>query len=239
MIYAAAGLVLAKGIVQTGIVSRATWAPLAPTTSARQVLRRLSLPVGVASALINTTPLVALLIPASRQARADQAHPRARGAASDRARHDPGGLRDADRDDLELVIAGLARERDVDLNMLSFAAVALPVALVGAVVVHLTSARPRRRGGAGDREPGLACRDPGRHAGARREPPRRGARDLQDPGVRAGRHPALGNAGRARRADRGRRRARVRRDRGRHRRDLAHAAVRPVGVAAVTTTRST
>jgi Na+/H+ antiporter NhaD/arsenite permease-like protein len=35
-----------------------------------------------------------------------------------------------------LVIAGLAGQRGVDMGMLSFAAVALPVALVGAVVVY-------------------------------------------------------------------------------------------------------
>src|SRR5262252_6306322 len=60
-------LVIAKGVVQTGVVSRATWALLASATSAQQALRRLSAPIGVASALINTTPIVAMLIPATRQ----------------------------------------------------------------------------------------------------------------------------------------------------------------------------
>ena len=67
VITVAAMLVIAKGVVQTGVVSRATWALLASTSTAQQVLRRLSFPIGVASALINTTPLVALLIPAARQ----------------------------------------------------------------------------------------------------------------------------------------------------------------------------
>jgi len=67
VITVAALLVIAKGIVQTGVVSRATWALLASTSTAQQVFRRLSVPIGVASALINTTPLVALLIPAARQ----------------------------------------------------------------------------------------------------------------------------------------------------------------------------
>src|SRR6187549_3147137 len=57
-------LVIAKGVVQTGIVTRATWALLSTTTTAKQVLRRLIPPLGVASALINTTPIVAMLIPA-------------------------------------------------------------------------------------------------------------------------------------------------------------------------------
>jgi hypothetical protein len=47
-------LVIARGVVQTGIVSRATWVLLASTSSAQQVLRRLAFPIGVASALINT-----------------------------------------------------------------------------------------------------------------------------------------------------------------------------------------
>jgi len=44
-------LVIARGVVQTGVVSRMTWVLLA--TTAKQVLRRLAFPGGVASALIN------------------------------------------------------------------------------------------------------------------------------------------------------------------------------------------
>ena len=67
VITVAAMLVIAKGIVHTGVVSRATWTLLSSTSTAQQAFRRLSFPIGVASALINTTPLVALLIPAARQ----------------------------------------------------------------------------------------------------------------------------------------------------------------------------
>src|SRR5690349_17341317 len=67
VITVAAMLVIAKGVVQTGVVSRVTSSLLATTTTSRQTLRRLSLPIGVASALINTTPLVAMLIPAAKQ----------------------------------------------------------------------------------------------------------------------------------------------------------------------------
>ena len=63
----AAMLVIAKGVVQTGVVTRATWALMASVTSTGQALRRLIPPMGVASALINTTPLVAMLIPAARE----------------------------------------------------------------------------------------------------------------------------------------------------------------------------
>jgi len=52
VITVAAMLVIAKGIVQTGVVSRPTWAVLASTSTAQQVFRRLSFPIGVASALM-------------------------------------------------------------------------------------------------------------------------------------------------------------------------------------------
>lgn len=60
-------LVIAKGVVKTGVVSRVTQRLLATVNSAGQAFRRLALPVGVASGLMNTTPIVAMLIPASRQ----------------------------------------------------------------------------------------------------------------------------------------------------------------------------
>jgi Na+/H+ antiporter NhaD/arsenite permease-like protein len=60
-------LVIAKGVVKTGVIARATWRLLATVTTAAQALRRLIVPVGVGSALMNTTPLVAMLIPAARQ----------------------------------------------------------------------------------------------------------------------------------------------------------------------------
>lgn len=60
-------LVIAKGIVQTGVVARVTRKLLLTVTTARQAIRRLALPVGVASGLMNTTPIVAMLIPASKQ----------------------------------------------------------------------------------------------------------------------------------------------------------------------------
>jgi len=63
----AAMLVIARGIVQTGVVSRVTWSLLATKESAQQALRRLLVPVGFASALMNTTPIVALLISATRE----------------------------------------------------------------------------------------------------------------------------------------------------------------------------
>src|SRR5690349_24650058 len=57
-------LVIAKGVVQTGVVARITRRLLATVQTAEQALRRLAAPVGIASALMNTTPIVGMLIPA-------------------------------------------------------------------------------------------------------------------------------------------------------------------------------
>src|SRR5262245_12452825 len=141
VITVAAMLVIAKGIVQTGLVSRATWALLASTTTARAVFRRLAGPIGVASALINTTPLVALLIPASRQLEQTKRIPAREVLLPIAHVTTLAGSVTLIGTSSNLVIAGIAGEGGVDMGMLSFAAVALPVALVGAVVVYLTGSR--------------------------------------------------------------------------------------------------
>jgi Na+/H+ antiporter NhaD/arsenite permease-like protein len=136
VITVAAMLVIAKGIVQTGVVSRVTSALLAPTSTAQQVFRRLSLPMGVGSALINTTPLVALLIPAARQLEQTKRIPAREVLLPIAHVTTLAGSVTLIGTSSNLVIAGLAGQRGVDMGMLSFAAVALPVALVGAVVVY-------------------------------------------------------------------------------------------------------
>lgn len=145
VITVAAMLVIAKGIVQTGVVSRATWALLASTSTAQQVVRRLSVPIGLASALINTTPLVALLIPAARQLDQTKRIP-ARDVLLPIAHVTTlAGSVTLIGTSSNLVIAGIAGEHGVDIGMWSFAAVALPVAVVGAIVIYVSS--PRVLGG--------------------------------------------------------------------------------------------
>jgi di/tricarboxylate transporter len=146
VITVAAMLVIAKGIVQTGVVSRATWALLAATRTAQQVFRRLSFPIGVASALMNTTPLVALLIPAARQLEQTKRIPAREVLLPIAHVTTLAGSVTLIGTSSNLVIAGIAGQSDVDMGMLSFAAVALPVALVGAVVVYVTSRRQLRGG---------------------------------------------------------------------------------------------
>src|SRR5215468_4983126 len=144
VITVAAMLVIAKGIVQTGVVSRATWTLLASTSTAQQVFRRLAFPIGVASALINTTPLVALLIPAARQLDQTRRIPAREVLLPIAHITTLAGSVTLIGTSSNLVIAGIAGERGVDMGMFSFAAVALPVALVGAFVVYLTSPRALR-----------------------------------------------------------------------------------------------
>src|SRR5262249_11820677 len=142
VITVAAMLVIAKGIVQTGVVSRATWALLASTATAQQVVRRLALPIGVASALINTTPLVALLIPAARQLEQTKRIPAREVLLPIAHVTTLAGSVTLIGTSSNLVIAGIAGERGVDMSMLSFAAVALPGALVGSRVLYPVAPRP-------------------------------------------------------------------------------------------------
>jgi di/tricarboxylate transporter len=139
VITVAAMLVIAKGVVQTGVVSRVTWALLAATESAQQALLRLLLPVGVASSLMNTTPIVALLISATREL--EQTRRIAARSVLLPIAHVTtlAGSVTLIGTSSNLVIAGIAGQAGVQMGMLSYAPVALPVALVGWLAVYLTA----------------------------------------------------------------------------------------------------
>jgi di/tricarboxylate transporter len=139
VITVAAMLVIARGVVQTGVVSRVTWALLAATVSAQQALRRLLVPVGVASSLMNTTPIVALLISATRELEQTRRIP-ARSVLLPIAHVTTlAGSVTLIGTSSNLVIAGIASQAGVQMGMLSYAPVALPVALVGWLVVYLAA----------------------------------------------------------------------------------------------------
>jgi di/tricarboxylate transporter len=134
-------LVIARGIVQTGVVSRVTWRLLSATHTARQAFRRLVGPIGVASALMNTTPLVAMLIPATRELEQTRRIP-ARSLLLPVAHATTlAGSVTLIGTSSNLVIAGIASGSGVKMTMLSFAPVALPVALIGWVIIYLTAPR--------------------------------------------------------------------------------------------------
>lgn len=134
-------LVIAKGVVQTGVVSRATWALLSSTETAPQALRRLTGPIGTASALINTTPIVAMLIPATRQLEQSRRIPAREVLLPIAHVTTLAGSVTLIGTSSNLVIAGIAGERGVEMSMLSFAPVAFPVALAGSLVVYLLGPR--------------------------------------------------------------------------------------------------
>ena len=139
-------LVIAKGIVQTGIVSRVTRKLLLTVTTARQAIRRLAFPVGVASGLMNTTPIVAMLIPASKQLEQTRSIPAREVMLPIAHLTTFTGSITLIGTSSNLLIAGIAGGSGVSMGMLSFAPVALPVALVGILVIYLVAPRMLRGG---------------------------------------------------------------------------------------------
>ena len=135
----AAMLVIAKGVLHTGVVSRVTYRLLAGVTTSGQALRRLIPPVGVASGLINTTPIVAMLIPATHELEQHSGVP-ARGVLLPIAHATTlAGSATLIGTSSNLLIAGLAAPHGVVLTMFSFVPIAVPVALVGWAVLLITA----------------------------------------------------------------------------------------------------
>jgi len=134
----AAMLVIAKGVLHTGVISRVMYRLLAGVTTPRQALGRLIPPTGVVSALINTTPLVAMLIPAARELQQQSGVP-ARSVLLPIAHATTlAGSATLIGTSSNLLIAGLAAPAGVEVSMFSFAPVAVPVAIVGWVVLLIT-----------------------------------------------------------------------------------------------------
>lgn len=135
----AAMLVIAKGVFYTGVVSRVMYRLLAGVDSVRGTLVRLIPPVGVLSALINTTPIMAMLIPATRELEQQSGIP-ARGVLLPMAHATTlAGSATLIGTSSNLLIAGIAKTYGVNLSMFSFVPVAVPVALAGWVVLVLTA----------------------------------------------------------------------------------------------------
>ncbi|CAN5882447.1 SLC13 family permease [soil metagenome] len=140
----AAMLVIAKGVLHTGVVSRVTYTILNGVTSTSQALLRLIPPVGVVSALINTTPIVAMLIPATKELE-QQSGVRARSVLLPIAHATTlAGSATLIGTSSNLLIAGLANPEGVELTMFSFVPIAVPVAIVGWVVLLVTAPRMLR-----------------------------------------------------------------------------------------------
>jgi len=139
IITVAAMLVIAKGIVHTGAVTRVTWALLSTVTSAQQALRRLALPIGVGSGLMNTTPIVAMLVPAAKELEQNRGINAGEMLLPIAHITTLTGSVTLIGTSSNLLIAGIAAPAGIDMTMLSFAPVALPVAIVGAAIVYLVA----------------------------------------------------------------------------------------------------
>lgn len=140
----AAMLVIAKGVMHTGVISRITHRLLDGVETSGQVLRRLIPPVGFVSALINTTPIVAILIPAAKEL--GQRSPVSAHSILLPVAHATtlAGSATLIGTSSNLLIAGLAAPAGVEVSMFSFAPVAIPVALVGWLVLLITAPRMLR-----------------------------------------------------------------------------------------------
>ncbi len=134
-------LVIARGVVQTGVVSRMTRFLLATVTTSSQALRRLALPVGVASAVMNTTPIVAMLIPATKQLEQTREIPAREVMLPIAHITTLAGTITLIGTSSNLLIGGIAKTNGVEMGMLSFAAVALPVAVFGSLVIYFLGPR--------------------------------------------------------------------------------------------------
>ena len=141
VITVAAMLVIAKGVIHTGVVSRVTWRLLSTVTTASQTLRRLIVPVGVASALINTTPIVAMLIPAVKELQQTRGIPARQVLLPVAHATTLAGSVTLVGTSSNLLIAGIASSSGVNVSMFSFAIIALPVALVGWAWLLIASPR--------------------------------------------------------------------------------------------------
>lgn len=150
-------LVIAKGVVHTGIVTRVTWRLLSALDTAREAFLRLVGPIGLLSALINTTPIVAMLIPAARELQQTRAVPARELLLPITHATALAGSVTLIGTSSNLIIAGLAAPPGVELGMVSFAPVAPPVAIVGTIVLLLTGPR-LLRGPAPSRERALDWR---------------------------------------------------------------------------------
>lgn len=134
-------LVVAQGVIFTGVVSRITWRLLSSVTTAQQALRRLITPVGVLSATINTTPIVAMLIPASQELQQTRGIPTRQVLLPIAHATTLAGSVTLIGTSSNLLIAGIASSAGVGIGLFSFAPIALPVCLIGWLVLLVTAPR--------------------------------------------------------------------------------------------------
>ena len=227
-------LVIAKGVVQTGVVARITRRLLATAVTAQQALRRLAAPVATASALMNTTPIVAMLIPATKGLEQTRSIPAREVMLPIAHITTLAGSITLIGTSSNLLIAGIAGSSGVRIDMFSFAPVALPVAVVGAVVIYFLAPRLLKAPLADTESVAeLAGRAARRGPGAHDRPQRRPGLAGPLPRLRARQRPPRRCVPGAEHTGRGRRPAGLPVHRGRHPRALGESALRPVAAPAL------
>ncbi|MEC7103585.1 MAG: SLC13 family permease [Actinomycetota bacterium] len=137
----AAMLVVAAGVVHTGIVSRATRRILGSASNLQQSLIRLLFPVGLASSLMNNTPINAMTIPAAQELEQTRGIPARRVLMPIAFAAALGGTITLIGTSSNLLIASLADLGGVELNFFAFTPVAIPTFIVGIVLVILVVRR--------------------------------------------------------------------------------------------------
>lgn len=143
-------LVVAQGVIFTGVVSRLTWRLLATVTTAQQALRRLIAPIGILSATINTTPIVAMLIPASQELQQTRGIPTRQVLLPFAHATTLAGSVTLIGTSSNLLIAGIASSAGIGIGLFSFAPIALPVCLIGWLVLMFTAPRMFKAGDAAE-----------------------------------------------------------------------------------------
>ena len=150
VITVAAMLVIAKGVIHTGVVSRVTWRLLSGVTTSQQALRKIIVPVGVLSATINTTPIVAMLIPAVKELQQTRGIPARQVLLPIAQATTLAGSITLIGTSSNLLIAGIAGASGVSVSLFSFAPIALPVCLVGWMVLLVAAPRLFKAGDLGE-----------------------------------------------------------------------------------------
>ena len=141
----AAMLIIAAGVVHTGIVSRAGRRILGDASTLRGALTRLLYPIGFASSFMNNTPIIAMTIPAAQEfeqtsgiAARRLLMPVAFAAAM-------GGATTLVGTSSNLLIASLAGAEGIELGFFAFTPVALPTFFVGVGLLILIVRKVLRR----------------------------------------------------------------------------------------------
>jgi len=128
-------LIVAQGLASTGVVSRFMSLLLKGADSVRSSLARLLPPVGLASSVVNNTPIVALSIPAVRELEQTRGIPARQLLLPLSFAATLGGTLTLIGTSSNLITGSVAGAGGVEIGMLTFVPVALPAFVLGVVLL--------------------------------------------------------------------------------------------------------